>query len=334
MNCILKDTGFKVRWCHCGVYNEMNDSIFIFGGQSFGRYSTFKFHYDLYQILLNGGRVKSVIQNGCVPNECVGQSAILYNDKIYIFGGSSKAGEDIVISKDCFYEFDIKKSKWRIIESKGCPQLAYHSCVLYKDSLYIFGGFDGNTQTEVNYLYQYDLKKQEWIKNLEDTGEAPSKRAKHSAVVYKDTMLIFGGKYKNTSKGDLYQLDFSDMSWEKIKPIGDLPDPREGHEAVVIDNSMYIIGGRQATKQISFRDVFKYNIEQEIWTKLIIWGVDTSIVRDSFTAFVRKDAIIVYGGTEVGNEIVQLNVSENKKKLKNTEFIDFEVRIEEDSSTK
>lgn len=69
-----------------------------------------------------------------------------------------------------------------------------HSACLYEDGnvghMVVFGGFiQGDRSNEV---YILNLNSQKW-KNARTTGIKPVPRSNHSAVIYRDSVYIFGG---------------------------------------------------------------------------------------------------------------------------------------------
>ncbi len=69
-----------------------------------------------------------------------------------------------------------------------------HCAVTYKNSFYIFGGFDGTSR--VNDFYEFDFTTMIWkriVPNVANSSAPPSPRHSHSAVVYQDSMFVFGG---------------------------------------------------------------------------------------------------------------------------------------------
>lgn len=77
-------------------------------------------------------------------------------------------------------------------------------------------------------------------------GEVPSTRDDHSAVIYENSMVIFGGFSTDGERSnDVYRYYFKDNKWEKVNMLGiDAPEPRAGHSALVFGDSMVIFGGR------------------------------------------------------------------------------------------
>ena len=63
--------------------------------------------------------------------------------------------------------------------------------------------------------------------------EHPSKRWGHSAVLYNNSMIIFGGRHSQRILSNIYSLDFATLSWTKIDPYSKAPQARDSHSAVI-----------------------------------------------------------------------------------------------------
>ena len=75
------------------------------------------------------------------------------------------------------------------------PYFRYgHTCVTYKDIIYLWGGRADWTNSLCNILFAYNPNKHTW-KKIETDGDRPYGRDGHSATVIEkqDIMLIFGG---------------------------------------------------------------------------------------------------------------------------------------------
>src|SRR5207249_6303100 len=89
----------------------------------------------------------------------------------------------------------------------------------------------------------------EWTQ-LQPTGEAPSRRAGHSAIYdpVRDRMLVFGGVDSSiTYLADLWALSLSDPpAWSKLDPSGFAPNPRSSHAAIYDPrfDRMVVFGGQ------------------------------------------------------------------------------------------
>lgn len=87
---------------------------------------------------------------------------------------NSQYGQD----ESCF----IKSPQIKVIAnfSHECPQIKNHSAVLYKKTLFLFGGYDGKKNH--NSLHIYDIIKNEWVKS-KIYGKEPEGRNGHTATL-------------------------------------------------------------------------------------------------------------------------------------------------------
>lgn len=87
-----------------------------------------------------------------------------------------------------------------------------------------------------------------WTKP-ECTGQEPSVRESHSAIVYKPEgrapmLVVYGGKDAHSRLSDIFSLDTGSNTWVELKPLGIAPPPRSMHSAVLISqNRMVVLGG-------------------------------------------------------------------------------------------
>ena len=117
------------------------------------------------------------------------------------------------------------------------------------NSFFVFGGFDGSTR--VNDTHMYDLTKKEWTA-VEFSGPAPSPRHSHSAIVYKDSMYIFGG-YDGSYRNDFYELNFITKTWSQPATNGKVPLARYRGTCVVHGDTMILHGGHDGHKHLQVR---------------------------------------------------------------------------------
>lgn len=79
--------------------------------------------------------------------------------------------------------------------------------VLYEQSVYIYGGYDGKQRFGDLYKCNLRNKKYKW-KELRGDGVIPLNRFGHSALIYENSMYIFGGWNGHDTMDDLYQYSF------------------------------------------------------------------------------------------------------------------------------
>ena len=82
---------------------------------------------------------------------------------MYLFGGSGGALDNVT-----FYKLDLNKYVWTIVKPKAVNNMEInfpvtrdeHSCVLYHDSMVVFGGFSQGERT--NEIFRYHFKTNQW----------------------------------------------------------------------------------------------------------------------------------------------------------------------------
>ena len=76
----------------------------------------------------------------------------------------------------------------------------------------VFGGRDEDNN-KLNDLWLFNISSYVWEK-IETDFNIPKGRSGHSACLYKDMMLIFGGIYEVTKElDDMYIFDFKNKRW-------------------------------------------------------------------------------------------------------------------------
>ena len=143
------------------------------------------------------------------------------------------------------YTLDLQLFRWAVVkpkaESDNPENLPHtrdeHSCILYEDSMIIFGGFSFGQRTNDVYSYNFNTNKWNWMAHQGKV--APCPRAGHSAVIKidkaaGDCMYIFGGKDDDNNKlNDTWKFNFKSLMWTQISGYDEPPLPRSGHAAQV-----------------------------------------------------------------------------------------------------
>jgi Kelch motif len=81
------------------------------------------------------------------------------------------------------------------------------------------------------------------------TGRRPKARYRATAVVFRNTMILYGGHDGTRHLSDTHIFDLENQVWSSLLTEGPCPVPRDSHIAVVHSNSMYIFGGKGNNKQ-------------------------------------------------------------------------------------
>ena len=121
------------------------------------------------------------------------------------------------------FSLDLNKYQWQLIKPKAVgnndanfPKTREeHSCIVYNDSMVIFGGFAFGERT--NSVFKYHFKQNAW-EMIKCKNTPPCPRAGHSAVIRMDEvgdhMYIFGGKDDDNQKlNDTWKLNMTTLEW-------------------------------------------------------------------------------------------------------------------------
>jgi hypothetical protein len=115
-------------------------------------------------------------------------TSVVYKNAMYMFGGYADSA--VGYSDVAIYEYNFDTCMCSRIEAKGQapPDRSAHTAVVYKDSMYVLGGWDGNVSNNDFYVFHFPSRVWEEVKY---SGSPPPCVRSHSSVVYKDTMVVY-----------------------------------------------------------------------------------------------------------------------------------------------
>jgi hypothetical protein len=208
--------------------------FYVFGGKSNG------YHNDLWQyhVYQNNWKMVKPISGQSKLFARFGQSAVLWQGALYVFGGYDQHG----FCCDGLHAFQFARNAWfKELKTTGKARERYHhTAVVYGRCMYIFGGRSDNEALEDLLEYHFDARS--WSV-LTTTGTPPSKRWGHSAAVIGDRMFVFGGCDGTSCFGDLHEYDFGTRRWALVD-VPHCPSPRYFQMMTVEGDKMYVVGGK------------------------------------------------------------------------------------------
>lgn len=143
-------------------------------------------------------------QQSLHPSARGGHSAVLYHNKMYVFGGynpEKKFLSDIWI-------FDPEKNKWEILKTENNPPGRYmQSMCANRSGIYIYGGFREPPDTLLNDLWQLDMNNHRWVRLSNDVA-----RQRPSNACDDDQWYFFSSDGQ-ASDSDISIYDFKSESW-------------------------------------------------------------------------------------------------------------------------
>ena len=232
----------------------------------------------------------TTIQNGNAPSARSAHSAVIWGGSMVIFGGNDGTFKNDV------HTLDLATGAWSgVVNTSGTPPSArrYHSAVVYGDLMIVFGGDDGGYKNDTHTL---DLSTWVWTSPIINAlpspviNALPSIRSGHSAVVWGDSMLVFGGT-NGVYFNDVNTLDLINVTWTTI-PNGNAPSARNYHSAVVWGGSMVVFGGSNGT---TLSDTHSLNIQNGMWTEVnppLSYVVRNGLVHSSFDVITADTSVV------------------------------------------
>ena len=167
---------------------------------------------------------------------------------MYIYGGHTPDAKNYITDvKNDFYAYHFDTRQWTVVAlapaSERLPLKTEHTSVVYKNSMYMFGGY---ADSAVGYsdmaIYEYNFDTRV-CSRIDTKGKVPPDRSAHTAVVYKDSMFVLGGWDGSVSNNDFYVFHFRSHTWEVVSYSGTPPPCVRSHSTVIYKDSMVVFGG-------------------------------------------------------------------------------------------
>uniref|UniRef100_A0A7S2PDR2 BTB domain-containing protein n=1 Tax=Leptocylindrus danicus TaxID=163516 RepID=A0A7S2PDR2_9STRA len=270
----------------------VNNAMYVFGGYE-GQRRVNDFHKFDFMEKKWSPMIASPL-SGPPPSPRDRHVSVAYRNAFYVFGGfdgSSRVSD--------FFCFDLAEMVWRqITPSSGTPPSPRHShaAVVHKDSMYIFGGYDGSYRSD---FHEFKFTNSSWVL-VPAVGRPPRARYRATCVVFKDTMILFAGHDGTRHLADTHVFDFESRIWSTLVTEGPSPIPRDSHVSVVHSNSMYIFGGSTGS---AMNDLHQLNLSHTPakWSPVVRSGAPGH--RFCHVAVVNRNSIYVFGGYNGSNRL-------------------------------
>jgi N-acetylneuraminic acid mutarotase len=269
--------------------------------------------------------------NGRLPDRRSYHTSFVSENKLYVFGGldiqngslSSLFELDLSLVNNLNDEETERRVScaWHEITQNGKEkpgEVAYHSSVVHKEYMYLFGG--NNYHRTIQYadpndedsaktytpLYTLNLKTFTW-NAVRTRGDIVKPRDEHTAVLDESSqqMVVFGGFEDGERTNEILIFNLKNTIWSTVKqdPKNKGPCARSGHSACIHGGNMYIFGGK-SDNSTKLNDLWQFNISSHKWTQL--HGVDEVIPepRSGHSALIYDGVMLVFGGLfEVTKEL-------------------------------
>uniref|UniRef100_A0A914DQC8 Kelch domain-containing protein 3 n=1 Tax=Acrobeloides nanus TaxID=290746 RepID=A0A914DQC8_9BILA len=188
--------------------------------------------------------------NGPSPVARDGHTAVVYHDKMFVYGGFEEDPQ--LYSQDTFV-FDFKTLQWSEFRTSGVPPQYrdFHAACVIDNRMYVFGGrcdesgaMHSNQDYYCNKLKYLDLDTGRWHEPKVG-GQTPCGRRSHTLWSYNGKMYLFGGYCSIDDRhfNDLFEFDPKTNTWRKIEPRGAGPCARRRMCTVMVGNQLFLFGG-------------------------------------------------------------------------------------------
>jgi len=146
------------------------------------------------------------------------------------------------------------------------------------------GGFqkDDGEWDVFSDTWMFDIAENSW-NELECEGEVPCERGGHTAVGWKDRLILFGGDVGSLDDEDLladcWRLQVDIPKWREVPGSGrtDSPCARTGATSVLVQGSFLMFGGRTIGDDEEI-DVFRLNLQTWIWSRCESFGATDGVM--------------------------------------------------------
>lgn len=268
----------------------LNGTMYVFGGyDGFARVNTF----HAYSFAENRwSPVLASANSSPPPSPRDRHVAFAHGNSFYVhagFDGTSRVSD--------FWRFDFSSMTWvevTVLGGRHPSPRHSHSAVVYQNSFYCFGGYDGSYKSD---LHEFDLSLSQWSL-VPTSGRRPRARYRATTVVHKNHMILYGGHDGTRHLSDTHIFDFNTNTWSALVTAGTPPSPRDSHIAVTHSNSMYVFGGSSGS---AMNDLHELQLPSSTsatakWRYVKTSGKDQPSHRFCHVAVVHNEAMFVFGG--------------------------------------
>ena len=146
---------------------------------------------------------------------------------------------------------------WSDFAAKLPARMYVHSSVVYKNGLFVTGGYNVDQCVNSDCIYEVELKPPYTVKLL---SKMPEPRSDHSTVLCDDSILIVGGTKTRDYKDNLSSVLSYDIKNNKCQQLPELPYPVYDMATVKWGENVVIIGGADKDDE-ALNNVIIYNLK-------------------------------------------------------------------------
>lgn len=236
------------------------------------------------------------------PNQRSLHTATVVGNKIYVIGGWAPNINWFQINIHCL---DYVSQSWKLVVVSGDthPNVYYHTAVLARDFIYVFGGKVGRAVS--SSLTRLDPVSNEWA-TIPNPGIEP--RYGHCAEymeAYDAMVVLFGHTRDAKELRDIYGYEVQTRVWKKLQPKGRYPTgsgPQVMRCSCSHSTSIFCYTGhyeRFAGMELSVL-TFNSVLERCAWNTPLIGGRVPKVLQSSSIDYVNNYLVLFGGALRMG----------------------------------
>lgn len=223
------------------------------------------------------------------PTPVTDVKGALIGEKIYVPGGLAEDGSPT----DILEIYDPRRDTWEVGASLPKAISAY-ALADFEGQLYLFGGWDG--ETEQNVVFIYNPQDDEWV----DGKQMPTKRSFVDSIVVSNRIFIVGGwdGRKGLATNEVYLPSRDNNNENPWSVAASLPESKYGSAIQGIGEIIFLI---TKSKDDNLQ-IFQYYPQEDEWQ------ISTSdiplLIQQRSASTTLQGFIYLLGGETENNEII------------------------------
>ena len=235
--------------------------------------------------------------SGDVPPVTVGACACVVEDLLYLLCGFRQ--EEAYTNE--VYQLDMASLTWRQVPQQQTDNHDYlppsprdkFGCWVWKNRIFVFGGFGdvpwqypdsfetddlGGMIGWNNELHCLDCNSvgggnsgdmvEPWWSLCKPTGTLPTPRAAFAATQIAHHAYVFGGRFRDGRRNDMFRLDLDNLVWEEIIMEKPIPRGRSWHTMTALSERHLFVYGGMDTSSHTLHDVWVYDVGANSWKEI------------------------------------------------------------------
>lgn len=236
----------------------VRDGIYVFGGIMYSEQDERGYdNRELWRfdvIKQTWKQVEYDTKNGYAPRRYSHHGGVYTNENdesfLVIFGGKQlSSGGTLATMLNDVWMYSLEENMWSKWGELPYRRM-YQSFVIHESRVWMYGGFSRSTMNDQAYVYgdvvTIDLKNTSDILQkmiTVDDGDIPNVRFMHRAVMWKDSMVIHGGRFNDVQK-DMWRIDLRNATLGEMDTDYFLQNQRNTEAVLLLTSgiAMFLIG--------------------------------------------------------------------------------------------